>query len=77
MPTKKVYVDVDVELDISDFSDEAILEEMEERGFSVIETGERYFYENTLEEIFQLKRNGKAYSHRVDELIYKVLGRVV
>jgi isopropylmalate/homocitrate/citramalate synthase len=65
------YVTVDVDIELSDFDTEDLVEELENRG---IELNGRDM-QNILSEIFELKRNGKDYSRQLDELIYTGIGR--
>ena len=65
------YVTVDVDVELSDFDTEDLVEELENRG---IELNGRDMH-NILSEIFELKRNGKDYSRQLDELIYTGIGR--
>ena len=65
------YVSVDVDIELSDFDTEDLVEELENRG---IEVNGRDM-QNVLSEIFELKRNGKDFSRQLDELIYAGIGR--
>jgi len=66
------YITVDVNL--SDFSDEEILEEMFSRNLSDKLDSEEI---ELIEKIWQLRRSGLDYQKQLDELIYTVLGKLV
>ena len=69
MPT--VYTEVDVEL--SDFEDDDLIEEVERRNLSA--STDMYGRE-LVERIHQLRRNRQDYQVELDQLIYSVLGRI-
>jgi len=79
MTYKTIYTEVDV--DLSEFGDDALIDELEERGFVVEKDGIQDNVENsskeTLEHIFHLRRQGREYQQELDLLIYNVLGRVL
>lgn len=71
---KTVYTEVEV--DMSDFDTEDLIEELERRGSGTVD----YDYgdgRELLEKIFLLRRVGKDYQKELDELIYNGLGRIV
>jgi len=72
---KTVYTEVEVEVDISDFETEDLIEELEERG----ELPSRGLYNGNelVEQIWMLRRNGQDYQRQLDDLIYNVTGHVV
>jgi hypothetical protein len=67
MPTVETYVEVDVEL--TDFSDDDLIEEMESRGLQMPS--------GLVTAIYQKRRLGQDYQRELDELIYKTIGRIV
>ena len=69
MPT--VYTEVDVEL--SDFEDDDLIEEVERRNLSASTDMDG---RELVETIYQLRRNGHEYQRELDQLIYSVLGRI-
>lgn len=79
MTYKTIYTEVDV--DLSEFGDDALIDELEERGFVVEKDGIQDNVENTsketLERIFHLRRQGREYQQELDLLIHNVLGRVL
>ena len=70
------YVSVDVDVDMEEFSDKELLEEVTARGYSVIEDTSTSIDED-LEQIYLLRRRGLSYDHLMDAYIYKVLGKVL
>ena len=69
MPT--VYTEVDVEL--SDFEDDDLIEEVERRNLSI---NTDMYGRELVERIHQLRRNRQDYQVELDQLIYSVLGRI-
>ena len=76
MPYKTVYKEVDVEVDLSDFDTEDLIEELEERGELPLSTGP-YDSKELVQKIWMARRQGKDYQALLDDLIYVVTGRVV
>lgn len=73
MPTVETYVTVDVDLD--DFEDEDLIEELERRGKG-FEVASRSGTE-LLTAIYEKRRLGRDYQRELDELIYVGIGKVV
>ena len=69
-----VYTEVEVDVDLDDFDTDDLLEELERRGNLPIEGSEDA--KGILEQIYYLRRQGQAYEHLMDGLIYAALGRV-
>jgi len=68
-------VEVEVEVDLSEFTDKEIFDEAEYRiGKSIYVPSESILV--TLEIIYQAKRSGKDYSEQLDNLIFEILGRI-
>ena len=66
------YVEVDVDMD--DFDDEAIVDELERRGLgSAPLPGDN---QDLLTAIFQKRRTGQSFEQELDQLIYNSLGRI-
>jgi hypothetical protein len=68
------YVDIDVDMD--DFDDDDIMEEMERRGLgaAVSSPGDNL---ELLKLIFQKRRTGQNFEQELDQLIYNGLGRIL
>ena len=73
---KTVYKEVEVDVDLHDFDTEDLIEELEERGELPSSTGP-YDSNELVQQIWQLRRNGKDYQRLLDDLIYAVTGRIV
>lgn len=70
---KTVYTEVEV--DLSDFDTEDLLEELENRNALPLDLDGDV--RQLIEQIWQLRRLSKSYDHLMDPLIYHVLGKVV
>jgi DNA topoisomerase IA len=73
MPEVEVWTTVDVELD--DFSDEDLIDEMDRRGLGA-EVADSTATE-IIEQIYQKRRLGKDYQLDLDQLIYQVTGKII
>lgn len=73
-----VYKEVEVDVELSDFETDDLIEELESRGELSSRTGPGpHDSEELVEQIWMLRRNGKDYQRQLDNLIYQVTGRVV
>jgi len=72
---KTIYTEVEVEVNISDFDTEDLIEELEDRD----ELPSRGLVNGNelVEQIWMLRRNGQDYQRQLDDLIYNVTGRIV
>jgi hypothetical protein len=73
---KTIYTEVEVDVNLGDFETEDLIEELENRGELPTSTGP-YDPTELIQQIWQLRRNGKDYQHVLDNLIYAVTGRIV
>lgn len=73
-----VYTDVEVDVELSEFDTDDLIEELESRGH-MIAKDDRHDSDNQsiLEIIWQKRRTGKDYQNELDSLIYNVLGKVI
>ena len=70
-----IYKEVEVEVDLSDFDTDDLIEELENRGEVVGDApGDN---KELIVSIFEKKRLGKDYERELDELIYNVIGRII
>jgi hypothetical protein len=69
-----VYKEVEVEVDLDDFDDDELLDELERRGTGVMEYGNGT---EVLQAIYEKRRLGLDYQKELDQLIWLGLGRVV
>ena len=72
MPT--VYTEVEVDVDLDDFDDQDLIDELESRGrgFEV----DSQTPTELVNRIYQLRRSGRDYQRELDELIYVTIGRI-
>lgn len=77
MPT--VYTEVEVDIDLSDFDTDDLIEELERRGLDYNTRGvDADKMRELLEKIWLIKRQGSNdYQQYLDLLIYGVLGKIV
>lgn len=72
------YVTAEVEVDLSEFDTDDLIEELEARGLDYntkhVDADEMRM---VLEQIWQKRREGQDYQSQLDQLIWGVLGRVV
>ena len=74
---KTIYTEVEVEVDITEFDTEDLIEELEERGQYLGNSTSTYDSKELVEQIWMLRRNGRDYQQQLNELIYAVTGRIV
>lgn len=73
---RTVYTEVQVDVDISEFETDDLLDELKARGSFPME--EDFHGKELLEAIWLKRRQGKDnYQEELDQLIYQVLGHVV
>lgn len=66
------YVSIDVDVDLTDFDTDDLLEELESRGsLPSIDT------KKLLEDLYLKRRLGQDYQTELDQLIYEGLGKIV
>jgi hypothetical protein len=74
---KTVYTEVEVDVDLSDFETDDLIEELEERGQSMSNGAGPYDSKELVEKIWMRRRNGQDYNYLLDQLIYNVTGRII
>ena len=75
---KTIYTEVEVDVDISEFDTEDLLDELESRGAGTMGHGTGpYDSKELVEQIWMLRRNGKDYQRQLDNLVYNVTGHVI
>jgi hypothetical protein len=76
---RRYYKDVAVQIDLDDFEDDELLDELEERG--VINNNHDKDLLNvikiSLDSIWMKRRVGQDYQKELDDLMYYTLGKVV
>jgi hypothetical protein len=75
MAFKTVYTEVKVDIDISDFDTQDLLDELDDRGELPVKSN--IDAQEVLEAIWLKRRMGKDYSAEVDQLIYECLGKII
>ena len=73
---KTIYTEVEVDVDLSDFETDDLLEELENRGALPVDSG--VDAKSVLESIWLKRRVGRVdYQTELDQLIYAGLGKIV
>jgi len=73
---KTVYTEVEVDVNLSDFETDDLIEELESRG-ELPTTSKPYDNKELVEQIWMRRRNGQDYNYPLDQLIYNVTGRII
>jgi len=68
------YRTIDVEVDLSDFDDEDLIDELKSRGKY---NGTMGNSDELIDKIFNLRRLGKPYERELDEYLYIRTGRAI
>jgi len=71
---KTIYTEVEVDVDLSDFDTDDLIEELESRGSATSDFGDG---KELLEAIYEKRRLGKDYQTEIDQLIWMGLGKVI
>ena len=71
---KTIYTEVEVDVDLSEFDTDDLVEELESRGSGVMDYGDG---KEVLESIYQKRRLGQNYQTELDQLIYAGLGKII
>lgn len=76
MPYKTI--DIDVEIDLEDFEDDELIDELRYRGIDIGD-GENLDYNVRIivSKIYELARNNKDYSVELSDLVYYTIGRIM
>jgi len=74
------YIPVDVEVDLSDFETEELIQELDDRGLRSLDYNTKYVDADemrlVLESIWFKRRMKQDYQSELDQLIYGVLGKM-
>lgn len=68
------YITVDVDVDLTDFDTEELIDELESRGEFV---GDNSGNSALVTAIYEKRRLGQDYQTELDRLIYEVTGRIL
>jgi len=71
---KTMYKEVEVDVDLSDFETDDLIEELESRGSGVMNYGDGT---DVLRAIYENRRLGQDYQTELDQLIWLGLGKIV
>lgn len=71
---KTIYTEVEVDVDLSDFETDDLIEELESRGSGTLDYGDG---KEILEAIHEKRRLGNDYQQELDQLIWLGLGKFI
>ena len=71
---KTIYTEVEVDVELSEFDTDDLIEELESRGAGVTDYGDG---KDILMAIYEKRRLGKDYQTELDQLIWLGLGKIV
>lgn len=71
---KTIYTEVEVDVDLSEFDTDDLIEELESRGAGATDYGDG---QEILLSIYEKRRLGKDYQAELDQLIWLGLGKVL
>jgi len=72
MPCITVSKEIDIDVDIEEFDDHDLLDELESRGHGMSSESIKI-----IEKIWQLRRTNQPYDHLMDDLIGSAIGKLV
>jgi hypothetical protein len=70
---KTIYTEVEVDVDLTDFETDDLIEELESRGSGVMDYGDG---KDLLRVIYEKRRLGQNYQTELEQLIWLGLGKV-
>ena len=71
---KTIYTEVEVDVSLSDFDTDDLIEELESRGSGALDYGDG---KEVLEAIYLKRRLGQDYQQELDQLIWLGLGKII
>jgi hypothetical protein len=71
---KTIYTEVEVDVDLSDFDTDDLIEELESRGAGATDYGDG---KDVLQTIYEKRRRGQDYQTELDQLIWLGLGKFI
>jgi len=74
MTTRTIYTEVEVDVDLREFSTAELLAELRDRDSTTVYLDD---HNVLLGKIYEAKRNGADYSELLDQLIYQQIGRIL
>lgn len=69
-----MYKEVGIDVDLSDFETDDLIEELESRGSGVMDYGDG---KEVLQSIYEKRRLGQDYQTELDQLIWLGLGKII
>ena len=72
---RTVYKEVEVDVELDDFDDDDLIDELERRGRGFEVAGQAPT--ELVTKIWEKRRLGKDYQQELDELIYVAIGKIV
>ena len=69
-----MYKEVEVDVDLSDFETDDLIEELESRGSGTLDYGDG---KEVLQSIYEKRRLGQNYQTELDQLIWLGLGKFI
>jgi hypothetical protein len=71
---KTIYTEVEVDVDLSEFDTDDLIEELESRGSATSDFGDG---KELLRTIYEKRRLGQDYQVELEQLIYLGLGKII
>ena len=71
---KTIYTEVEVDVNLSEFDTDDLIEELESRGSGTLDYGDG---KEVLQTIYEKRRLGRDYQSELEQLIYLGLGKIV
>lgn len=78
MVYRTITTEVDVDIDLDEFDDDQLLDELESRGLAMnsrFVDGDQM--RELLEQVWLKRRTNKDYQHELDDLIYFGIGKIL
>ena len=72
---RTVYKEVEIDVELDDFEDDDLIDELERRGRGFEVAGQAPI--DLVRQIYEKRRLGRDYQQELDELIYVAIGRVI
>ena len=72
---RTVYKEVEVDIELDDFDDDDLIDELERRGRGFEVLGQTPT--ELVRQIYEKRRLGRDYQQELDELIYVAIGKIV
>jgi len=69
-----IYKEVEIDVDLTDFDTDALVDELESRGAGATDYGDG---KEILQSIYEKRRLGQDYQRELDQLIWLGLGKII